>query len=226
MLGRLCKTLLSGVCGLVVAGVPVMAAAPMNSTDMINAYRGNEQFQKVADASFRAFEAGLSTHCTDVSERWSDATFVYAGTPERDGDGRVVRLAWEERVPGVACGRSRLYRVRVSIDGGKGSVKGMLPGDGLSSPDLPEAQDAVKAAVRSVLQSHNTCQIDVVDTRLRATGVVDGREPWGELWTVSACGRQMQVPVQFTPQASNGTDIDIEPMKITYTNTVAMVKLP
>lgn len=225
MFGRLSKTLLFAACSLGVLGAPVFAAAPTNSTDMINAYRGNEQFQRVADASFRAFEAGLSTHCTQVSERWTEATFVYAGAPERDADGKLVRVAWEERVPGMACGRSRLYRVRVSIEGGKGSVKGMLPGDGLSSPDLPEAQDAVKAAVRSTLQGHNSCQIDVVDTRLRADGVVDGREPWSELWTVTACGRQMQVPVQFTPQASKGTDIDIEPSKITFANTVTMAKL-
>ncbi|WP_419804328.1 hypothetical protein [Terriglobus sp.] len=190
----------------------------MNSTDMINAYRGNAQFQRVADASFRAFEAGLSTHCAEVSERWTDATFVYAGTPERDDQGKLVRVAWEERVPGVACGRSRLYRVRVSIQDGKGSIKGMLPGDGMSSPDLPEAQDAVKAAVRTVLQAHSACQIDVVDTRLRVDGLVDNHAPWGEVWTVNACGRQMKVPVQFTPLAQNGTDIDIEPTAITYAN--------
>ena len=120
------------------------------------------------------------------------------------------------------CAWPRLYRVRVSIEDGKGSVKAMLPGDGLSSPDLPEAQDAVKAAVRTTLQAHSACQIDVVDTRLRAEGLVDGHAPWGEMWTVNACGRQMQVPVQFTPQASKGTDIDIEPAQIRYTDAVAM----
>ncbi len=102
----------------------------------------------------------------------------------------------------------------------------MLPGDGMSSPDLPEAEGAVKAAVRSVLQARSTCQIDVVDTRLRSEGLVDNHAPWGEMWTVSACGRQMQVPVQFTPQASKGTDIDIEPAQIRYTDAVAMVTRP
>lgn len=216
MFGRLCAVVLCGTCGFAAMGGAVAPAAAMNSNDVINAYRGNVQFQRVADASFRAFEAGLSTHCADVSESWSDATFVYAGTPERDEQGKLVRVAWEERVPGVACGRSRLYRVRVSIEDGKGSVKGMLPGDGLSSPDLPEAQDAVKAAVRTVLQTHSVCQIDVVDTRLRAGGMVDSHEPWGEVWTVNACGRQMKVPVQFTPMAQKGTDIDIETAGITY----------
>lgn len=226
MFGRLGSLVVVGVCGLASVCAPKIAAAPTTSSDVINAYRGNEQFQRVADASFRAFEAGLSTHCTEVSERWTDASFVYAGTPERGSDGKLMRVAWEERVPGMACGRPRLYRVRVSIDGGKGSIQGMLPGDGLSSPDLPEAQDAVKAAVRAVLQSHTACQIDVVDTRLRATGVVDGREPWGEMWTVNACGRQMQVPVQFTPQASKGTDIDVEPAQIRYVETVAQLVRP
>lgn len=226
MHGRLSIAVLVGVCGLANLGTPAVEAAPTNSSDLINAYRGNQQFQRVADASFRAFEAGLSTHCTQVSERWTDASFVYSGAPERNSEGKLVRVAWEERVPGVACGRPRLYRVRVAIEDGKGSVKGMLPGDGLSSPDLPEAQDAVKAAVRSVLQTHSSCQIDVVDTRLRAAGVVDGHEPWGEMWTVTACGRQMQVPVQFTPQASNGTDIDIEPAQIRYLDTLAKVVLP
>ncbi len=214
MFGRLFRVAFCATC----AFAAVAPAAPMNSTDMINAYRGNAQFQRVADASFRAFEAGLSTHCAEVSERWTDATFVYAGTPERDDQGKLVRVAWEERVPGVACGRSRLYRVRVSIQDGKGSIKGMLPGDGMSSPDLPEAQDAVKAAVRTVLQAHSACQIDVVDTRLRVDGLVDNHAPWGEVWTVNACGRQMKVPVQFTPLAQNGTDIDIEPTAITYAN--------
>lgn len=223
MFGRLCAVVFCFSFAAVTAGSAVAAGAPFSSNDLVNAYRGNAQFQLVADASFRAFEAGLSTHCADVSERWSDATFVYAGTPERDEQGKLVRVAWEERVPGVACGRTRLYRVRVSIADGKGSVKAMLPGDGLSSPDLPEAADAVKAAVRSVLQAHSTCQIDVVDTRLRADGLVDGREPWGEVWTVNACGRQMQVPVQFTPQASKGTGIDIETAQIRYTDAVATV---
>lgn len=221
MLGRLFAVLFCVSSGFAVGNGLVAAAAPMSSTDVINAYRGNAQFQHVADASFRAYEAGLSTHCAEVTERWSEATFVYAGTPEQDNQGRLVRVAWEERVPGMACGRSRLYRVRVSIVDGKGSIKGMLPGDGMSSPDLPEAEGAVKAAVRSVLQAHNTCQIDVVDTRLRAEGMVDNHEPWGEVWTVTACGRQMQVPVQFTPQASKGTDIDIEPTQIRYTDAIA-----
>lgn len=218
MLGRLFAVIFCGTCVCAALGGLAASAAPMNSTDMINAYRGNVQFQRVADASFRAFEASLSTHCAEVTERWSDATFVFAGKPENDDQGRLVRVAWEERVPGVACGRPRLYRVRVSIEDGKGSIKGMLPGDGMSSPDLPEAADAVRAAVRSVLEAHNTCQIDVVDTRLRAEGLVDSHAPWAEVWTVSACGRQMKVPVQFTPMASKGTDIDIEPKEIRYAN--------
>ena len=221
MYGRLCVVLFCGVCAFSAMGGAVASGAPFTSNDVINAYRGNVQFQRVADASFRAFEASLSTHCAQVTERWSDATFVYAGTPEQDDRGKLVRVAWEERVPGTACGRSRLYRVRVSIEDGKGSVKGMLPGDGLSSPDLPEAADAVKSAVRQVLQAHSTCQIDVVDTRLKAEGLVDGRAPWGEVWTVNACGRQMQVPVQFTPSESKGTDIDIEPAKIRYMDAMA-----
>lgn len=216
MFGRLVPFAVLGVCAFAALGGVAVDASSMSSTDVINAYRGNAQFQRVADASFRAFEAGLSTHCAEVSEDWTDATFIYAGTPQSDGQGRLVRVAWEERVPGVACGRSRLYRVRVSIEDGKGSVKPMLPGDGLSSPDLPEAEGAVKDAVRAVLQAHNTCQIDVVDTRLRADGMVNGHEPWAEVWTVNACGRQMKVPVQFTPMAQKGTDIDIEPKAITF----------
>lgn len=196
--------------GCICSALHARAATTLSGTEVIRAYRGNVQLQGVAEASFRAFEAKLSTHCGEVATHWDEATYVLSGQPEVDDKGRLVRAAWEERVPGVACGRSRLYRVRVQIADGKGSVLPMLPGDGLSSPDLPEAEGAVRAAMRATLPAGNTCAVDVVDTRLRANGLVDSHAPWTEIWTVSACGRRFTVPVRFTPQPQAGTDIDIE----------------
>ena len=193
------------------------AASPRKeAVEQISAFRGNSSFQEAAFASFRAFEAKLTTHCQAVTADWGSATHVEYSAPATDEDGRIVRASWIERVPGIACGQRRDYRVRVQIADGKGSVIPMLPGTGLSSPDLPEAVGAVEAAVKAYQVSRNNCQVDVLDTQLKSTYLAEEKQPWTELWTVRSCGKKMTVPVRFTPLAqATGTDIDIDPGKIT-----------
>ena len=196
---------------------PAHAASPRKeSTDQITAFRGRPEFQEVANASFRAYESKLTTHCEAVTTDWSNATHAEYGPPQTDEDGKVLRAAWIESVPGMACGQRRDYRVRVQIADGKGSVVAMLPGTGISSPDLPEAVEAVQAAVKAYQVSRNNCQVDVLNTQLKSTYLAEEKQPWIEVWTVRSCGKQMRVPVQFTPLTQTaGTDIDIDPGKIT-----------
>ncbi len=193
------------------------AASPRRpAAEQITAYRGRPEFQQAAFDSFRAYEAKLTSHCQSISADWSSATHAEYSEPIMDDEGHVVRAAWIESVPGLACGQRRDYRVRVQISDGKGSVIPMLPGTGISSPDLPEAVEAVQAAVKAYQTTRNNCQVDVLNTQLKSTYLAEEKQPWVEVWTVRSCGRQMKVPVQFTPLAkTSGTDIDIDPGKIT-----------
>ena len=196
---------------------PAHAASPRKpASEQITAYRGRPDFQEAAFASFRAYEAKLTSHCQSVTADWGSATHAEYSEPVIDDAGHVVRAAWIESVPGMACGQRRDYRVRVQIADGKGSVIPMLPGTGISSPDLPEAVEAVQAAVKAYQITRNNCQVDVLNTQLKSTYLAEEKQPWIEVWTVRSCGKQMKVPVQFTPLAkTSGTDIDIDPGKIT-----------
>ena len=172
--------------------------------------RNAPSFHAAAEGQFKGYEASLSTHCADITTDWSMATHHVYGNPQTGADGNLVNATWVEIVPGTACGQARRFSVLVYIRAGKAKVISLLPGDSIASPQLQhDARLPLSGAVAGIVLKGQNCQVDVLDTHL--TGAPPApKQPWNEIWTVSACGKHLNVPMQFVPDAvGEGTSIHI-----------------
>jgi hypothetical protein len=171
------------------------------------------QFQATATEQFHAYEAKLTTACTSVSLAWPRAAYKVYGQPQVAGDGNLVNATWVEMVPGTACGQARRYRVLVMIRGGKATIAPILPGESIASPRLEtDAQGPMIAATAAFVPKGASCPVDVLDTKLVGAAPAAGtKDPWNEMWLVQTCGKRLNVPIQFVPDAVGvGTSIKIE----------------
>ena len=188
----------------------LQAAQAATSTDEVHA---------TALASFTAYERGLSTRCDLVVPDWDGASLIlYGGSPRLSSDGAIATALWVVNVPGTACGQGRTYRIYVQYADGIRSIRAMLPGTGISSPDLDE--DSVPSVARAArARLHRRCPMEVTNTRLMGGSSVAEGQPWQEIWTVRYCGRKLSVPIRFTPDdEDDGTTIDIDSRDIMPAN--------
>lgn len=89
-------------------------------------------------------------------------------------------------------------------------------GNDPTSPDAGPQKDptTLRTGQRTVSLNRNAV-VDVIDTRLAGPLPKAGKQPWGEVWTVSNCGRKLAVPIQFVPDAvGEGTSIHIASKEI------------
>lgn len=179
--------------------------------------RSAPSFHAAAEGQFDGYEASLSTHCATVTADWSKAAHRVYGTPQTATDGNLVNATWVEVVPGTACGQTRRYRVLVAIRAGKARVVSLLPGESIASPQLEhDAKLPLSGAVVAYVPKGSNCVVDVLDTHLDGPAPTASKQPWNELWTVSACGKRLRVPIQFVPDAvGEGTSIHIESKAVT-----------
>jgi hypothetical protein len=183
----------------------------------VSTVRSAPSFHTAAEGQFTGYEEGLSTHCATVAADWSKAAHRVYGTPQTGADGNLVNATWVEVVPGTACGQARRYRVLVVIRSGKARVVSLLPGESIASPQLQnDARLTLSGVVAGVLLKGQNCTVDVLDTNLAGAPPTASKQPWNEIWTVSACGKRLNVPIQFVPDTvGDGTSIHIESKAVT-----------
>lgn len=141
-----------------------------------------------------------------------EATAEIADAPRRLEDPRLRGAVWQPvRVEG--CGRrSRLNMLAAPAPGGGAAVTQLLPGATVADP--LQQREGLRLAVKAVKDSAgpNCERIAVNDTRAQAgaTAARPAGRPWGEVWTLSACGRAFAVPLRFAP-VRDGTEITVDP---------------
>ena len=201
-------SMLSPACVALVFSLTAAAQEP----PAVATVRSAAGFHTAAEGKFQAYETSLSTHCAVVAADWTRATHIMYGTPQAAPDGNLVNATWVEKVPGTACGQSRRYSVLVTIRAGKASVISLLPGDSYAGPQLQhDAILPLYGAVAGIVLRGQNCQVDVLDTHFAGSAPPVPRQPWNEIWTVGACGKQLNVPIQFVPDAvGGGTSIHID----------------
>lgn len=138
-----------------------------------------------------------------------------AEAPIRLRDPRHRGALWQPvRVEG--CGRrSRLNMLVAPAPGGNANVTLLLPGTTVADPLLQ--REGLRLVLMAVKDSAPGCDRVVVnDTSTDAAAIGTPPEigsaarPWSEIWTLSACGRALAVPVRFAP-GRNGTEIAVDP---------------
>lgn len=187
-------------------------AAHAQEPPAVSTVRSAPGFRTAAEGQFNAYEAGLTTHCATVAADWTRATHRVYGQPQTGADGNLVNATWVEVVPGTACGQARHYRVLVVIRAGKARVVSLLPGDSIASPQLEhDAKLPLSGAVAAFVPKGENCAVDVLDTHLAGAPPAAAKQSWNEIWTVSACGKRLSVPIQFVPDiVGEGTSVHIE----------------
>ena len=150
------------------------------------------------------------------------ATAELADAPVRLDDPRLPRGALRQRVRVEGCGHRGLLNMLVvpARNGAAASVTPLLPGTTAADPLLQ--REGLRLAIMAVKAAAPDCdRIAVNDTRADdvATGMpgesgrAAARRPWGEIWTLSACGRAFAVRVRFAP-GRDATEITVEPVAV------------
>ena len=154
------------------------------------------------DAVLRAARAVLAAGSCPI------AAAEIADAPVRFEDPRFRGALWQPvRVEG--CGR----RGRLNMLVATSAVMPLLPGTTAADPLLQ--REGLRLAVMAVRDAAPDCnRIAVADTRAEGAAAAPGGgaapRPWGEVWTISACGRAFAVPVRFAPNR-DGTEITVDP---------------
>jgi hypothetical protein len=168
--------------------------------------------QHVLDASKRS-SVVLHNPCPSADFQLTGGVAIFA-PPAADQSGAVRRGAWKQSVREQGCGQDRILNVLVVVRGPKTlATAPLLPGTTHADPTLE--RDAARYAWIAAQPAMGDCKSGyIAETRYIGTsGVVPGsgaRSVWREMWHLVACGRNLNVPLLFTPDTS-GTTIAAAP---------------
>lgn len=152
--------------------------------------------------------------CKDIKLK-SDSKFKLLSPFEFSGDAKKpTKGAWIETLTVDSCGVERRHNIQSIVADGKVQMIGKLNGTTISN--LLLQRDAVKIAETAARQKvGGPCdKSTVLDTEFKSlegepiANAKDGPKSrvWKETWTVWTCGKEVLLPLTFTPDAT-GTAI-------------------
>ncbi len=192
---------------------PLHAQAPDFAP--LQRFTGSAAYRAMIDRALAGLPPDVLTRCPGLE---SEGSTVHVLQPVAFGpDGVPTRGLWLQSYPVAGCGNDTLLNVFVvaSASGQVSPIVG-VPGTTLADPILQ--RDALfYANMRAGILVKDCKAVHVrtsrfVDYGLKSvTGAPDPgpgqpNRPWRESWTMSACGRTVEVPLEFQPDAT-GTKI-------------------
>lgn len=166
-------------------------------------------------------QLGLAQQCTSGYQVKPLTMAVLTPIEYPDDAAHPTAGIWLVRYEAERCGQTKIYNASFVAhpDGKAPTVAAYFPGSTYASPVL--VKDAMMAAVPSALirSGQTGCKdIKVMDMQPTAiprdvaegSGILEG--VWKETWTFLICGRQVAVPMTFTPDADgHGTTFSTGP---------------
>ncbi len=162
---------------------------------------------------------GLQQGCKDAYNIQPAGLFLLKPIDFPEGKPHPVAGVWQHRFVFERCGKRMTYNaVFVARPGDKPEVRPHVPGNTNASALL--LADTLKGATPAALlklakRSRNCKEAALIDTRLthppRAADEAD--KPvghWEETWIFRGCGRDVEVPITFTPDGKGGTHYAIK----------------
>ena len=183
-------------------GAPGEAAPPQPSVQLqallrSSGYQGNIQ------RLFSALPADVFQRCPTLVSQGSTVTVL---SPVRFAqDGYPVSGAWKQSFPIRGCGNDTSINIffQGQADEKIASIVA-VPGD--THADLALQRDALRYAWLGAKAAAPNCATPHA-RHTRYDGVVDAaHKAWRESWIIAACGRNVEVPITFTPDPT-GTRI-------------------
>lgn len=216
---RLLAGLLAACLGLPAPARP--AAGETRQPSRLSAYLyGKEQIGELYAAGRQWDQKlGLQQDCKGPFNIQPAGLFLLKQIIFPEGNPHPVAGAWQHRYVFERCGKRMTYNaVFVARPGDKPEVRSHVPGDTNASALLlaDTLKGATPAALLRLAKRTKECkQAELIDTRLahppRATAGTD--KPvghWEEIWTFRGCGRDIELPITFTPDGKGGTRYTIK----------------
>jgi hypothetical protein len=192
-------------------------APPASVSPEFSRYLASPEHRGAVIAAAQRMNGQLPGSCAAVEFRPTGSIII--GQPPRfDAVGRPVEGMWTEPVTATGCGATRRYNVLTIAAPDKPPRQvGLLPGTTHADPLLQ--RDGISYAFLGTTILVKDCkQRTITDTRFddyEGPPAADARpgqqpRPWRETWTVWACGKSIDVPIHFAPDAT-GTAIHVTP---------------
>lgn len=147
------------------------------------------------------------TGCHDIDVKKEPTFYVLSPVTFDDGAKSPKSGAWIEALPVIVCGQERIHNIRALAENGQVTFSTRLNGTTLASEELQN--DAIPMATMGAsLKAAGDCnQSFVIDTEFKdfegaaIPNAMAGPQSraWKEAWTVWSCGKEIVVPVVFTP---------------------------
>lgn len=165
---------------------------------------------------------GLQQNCKAPYNIQPAGLFLLKAIDFPEGKTHPVAGIWQHRYIFERCGKRMTYNaVFVARPGDKPEVRLHVPGNTNASALL--LTDALKGAYPAALlrlskRTKNCKTAELIDTTLthapRATNEADKPAGhWEETWTFRGCGRDVELPITFTPDGKGGTHYVIKGAK-------------
>lgn len=142
--------------------------------------------------------------CKDIKDfKLESLTLLRAVTDEHGRNGM-----WRSRYRMNACGKNEFGNVLVLDHNGTRVLGVGNPGDSIADPLLQnDVKTSFMLAASARIKDCNEAP------KVRNTRVVEAPQtkgdPWREVWVATACGKDVEVPIRFAPDAT-GTGFVVE----------------
>jgi len=121
-----------------------------------------------------------------------------------DGSNNPISGAWTIRFAFIRNGNAKVYNIIFFAEaGGAPHAQAFWPGTTLAAPLL--IHDALPFAVHAarIKRGDLNCKsMDIFD--MRVDKQLDENKCWSEIWTLRACGEDVDVPISFVPNPKTG----------------------
>jgi hypothetical protein len=130
-----------------------------------------------------------------------------------EGKPHPIRGIWNFRYRFIRCGETRMYNVvfLASQGGSAPTTRAYYPGETEASPPLvKDAMVAASTRAHQLVPGAKCAPAEVFDMRVAKSqhDVVENgrtlRGVWDERWTFRVCGKTVEVPIRFIPDANGG----------------------
>jgi hypothetical protein len=140
-----------------------------------------------------------------------------------DANGLPTGGMWTSNLPVTGCGKDTVINLMFGVSKTNGKIKTLVLAPGTTATSMDLQRDAFRYVADAFRSRAKACDSPmVINTRFESFGVKNPptadpgpaagqKRPWWETWTLKGCGRTMDVPVNFSPDAT-GTNIAV-PLK-------------
>ena len=198
----------------------VMLAAIAHADDFDPRFTAYLKLADTRDGVSKAIHdqvANWNAACTDIKLADESSLAIVRPIVFAEGADKPSDGAWIESVAADACGTKHLHNVESIARDGSIETASLLNGTTLATIELQN--DAIASVLLAAgAQAVEGCDDKfITDTEFKdfegepIVNATDGPEArrWREIWTVSACKKEVSVPVVFTPDET-GTGIAVE----------------